>query len=230
MKKITFLAIFLLTAIFTTAQVVDIKTTTRAEGDKDVRVLIETSEGPIMVRLYNETPVHRDNFIKLAESGMYQGVLFHRVIEKFMIQAGDPNSRGAKPGAMLGDGTLGYTLPAEIVPHLFHKRGALCAARQGDDVNPKRESSASQFYIVQGQVFDEKMLDMISERFGKKFSPEQIKVYTTEGGAPHLDGDYTVFGEVVEGMEVVDRIASAERDRNDRPVKDITIHNVRVIK
>lgn len=193
-------------------------------------VMIETTEGPIQVLLYEETPVHRDNFIKLVESGTYDGLLFHRVIEGFMIQAGDPKSRDAKPGQRLGDGTLGYTLPAEIVPHLYHKRGALCAARQGDDVNPKRESSASQFYIVQGTVFSLDNLKAIGDRFHKKFSEEQINTYTTVGGAPHLDGDYTVFGEVIEGMDVVDAIAKIERDGNDRPIKDIRIIKTFVIK
>ena len=227
MKKVTFLTFFLLSVFLASAQFVDSKQNTPQGG---TNVLIETTEGPIMVVLYDDTPVHRDNFIKLVENGVYNDLLFHRVIEKFMIQAGDPKSREAKPGQPLGDGTLGYTLPAEIQPHLYHKRGALCAARQGDDVNPKRESSASQFYIVQGTVFDEAQLENIAKRFGKKFSPQQIKTYTTVGGAPHLDGDYTVFGEVVEGMDVVDRIASAERDGRDRPVKDIRIIGVHVLK
>jgi len=230
MKKISFLAIFLLTAFFCSSQTLDSKVTNASTQSKETRVVIETSMGPIVVRLYDETPLHRDNFIKLAEGGVYNGLLFHRVIEKFMIQAGDPKSRDAKPGQPLGDGTLGYTIPAEIVPHLYHKRGALCAARQGDDVNPKRESSASQFYIVQGTVFDEPQLMKIAERFHKKYTPEQMKTYATIGGAPHLDGDYTVFGEVEEGMEVVDRIAAAERDRSDRPLKDIRIEKVIVIK
>lgn len=227
MKKISFLAIFLLTALFSTAQFIDSKAS-RLEGD--VMVMLETTEGPIVVKLYDETPNHRDNFIKLVESGVYDGLLFHRVIEKFMIQGGDPKSRDAEPGTLLGEGSLGYTVPAEFVPHLFHKRGALCAARQGDDVNPKKESSASQFYIVQGTIYSPEDLERIGERFGKKYSPEQIEVYSTVGGAPHLDGDYTVFGEVVEGMEIVDRIAAADRDKYDRPVKDIVILKAFVIK
>lgn len=227
MKKISFLAFFLLTALFSTAQVVDSKLNRPTEG---VMVMMETTEGPIVLKLYDETPVHRDNFVKLVESGVYNGLLFHRVIEKFMIQAGDPKSRDAEPGILLGEGSLGYTITAEFVPHLFHKRGALCAARQGDDINPKKESSASQFYIVQGTTFSREQLERIGEHFGKKFTPEQIEVYNTLGGAPHLDGDYTVFGEVLEGMEVVDRIAAAERDGNDRPVKDIVILKAYVIK
>ena len=227
MKKITFLAIFLLTAFALSAQVIENKVVAK---DENAKVIIETTMGPIVVELYNETPQHRDNFIKLANEGIYNELLFHRVIEKFMIQAGDPKSRDAEPGMLLGEGSLGYTIPAEIVPHLFHRRGALCAARMGDEVNPKRESSASQFYIVQGSIFDEASLKKIGARFHKKYTPEQIKVYATEGGAPHLDGDYTVFGQVVEGMEVVDAIASVKCDENNRPVEDVRIMNVKVIE
>lgn len=227
MKKISFLAIFLLTALFATTQNVDTK---RHSPDGKVKVMMETSAGPIVLLLYDDTPMHRDNFIKLVENGTYNGLLFHRVIPGFMIQGGDPQSRDAKPGQPLGNGTLGYTIPAEINPNLIHKRGALCAARQGDDVNPKRESSASQFYIVQGEVFEPERLEMITKRFGTKFTPEQVKVYSTVGGAPHLDGAYTVFGEVLEGMEVVDLIAKAERDGMDRPVEDIVILNVVILK
>ena len=189
-----------------------------------------TSQGKITLRLYDETPLHRDNFLKLVENHTYDGLLFHRVIKNFMVQAGDPKSRDAKPGQPLGDGTLGYTVPAEFRPELIHKRGALCAARQGDQVNPKKASSATQFYIVQGQVWDDKTLDMMEQRFGKKFTAEQRKVYTTMGGTPHLDGDYTVFGEVVDGMEVVNKISDLPCDRMDRPVEDEKIISVKVIK
>ena len=189
-----------------------------------------TSQGKIALRLYDETPLHRDNFLKLVENHTYDGLLFHRVIKNFMVQAGDPKSRDAKPGQPLGDGTLGYTVPAEFRPELIHKRGALCAARQGDQVNPKKASSATQFYIVQGQVWDDKTLDMMEQRFGKKFTAEQRKVYTTMGGTPHLDGDYTVFGEVVDGMEVVNKISDLPCDRMDRPVEDVKIISVKVIK
>lgn len=226
MKKITFLAIFLLATIAISAQRVENKVV--AEGG-NVKVLMETTMGPIVLELYNETPMHRDNFIKLAQEGVYDGLLFHRVIEKFMIQAGDPKSREAEPGILLGEGSLGYTIPAEIVPHLFHRRGALCAARQGDDVNPKHESSASQFYIVQGAAFSEEMLMKIGERFHKKYTPEQIEIYAKEGGAPHLDGDYTVFGQVVKGIEVVDAIAGVPCDENNRPEEDVRIISVKVL-
>ncbi len=197
---------------------------------KGVSVKMVTNYGDMVLLLYDETPLHRDNFVKLVKDGTYNGLLFHRVIEHFMVQAGDPQSRDAKPGARLGAGTLGYTVPAEIKPGLFHKRGALCAARQGDEVNPKRESSASQFYIVQGNVWSEADLNMMEQRFGKHFTDEQRQVYTTLGGTPHLDGDYTVFGELVEGMDVVNKIAAAPRDRFDRPVEDIRIISVEVIK
>lgn len=189
-----------------------------------------TSQGKITFLLYDETPLHRDNFLKLVKNHTYDGLLFHRVIKDFMVQAGDPKSRDAKPGQPLGDGTLGYTVPAEFRADLIHKRGALCAARQGDQVNPKKASSASQFYIVQGQVWDNKTLDMMEQRFGKKFTAEQRKVYTTVGGTPHLDGDYTVFGEVVEGMEVVNKIAAVQCDRMGRPLQDVKIISVKVLK
>lgn len=227
MKKISFLAIFLLTALVGMSQTVMTEKFSVKEGTK---VVMETTAGPIVIQLYDMTPIHRDNFIKLAQEGVYDGLLFHRVIEKFMIQGGDPKSREAEPGALLGEGSLGYTLPAEIHKELFHRRGALCAARQGDEVNPKKESSASQFYIVQGEVYDPGMLKKIGERFRKRYTPEQEKVYATEGGAPHLDGDYTVFGQVIEGMEVVDKIASMECDKNNRPKEDVRIISVKVIE
>lgn len=227
MKKLSFVAIFLVSSILGWAQK---PANQSVKPDGDAVVIMETSMGEIVLNLYGETPIHRDNFLKLAQDRFYDGLLFHRVIKNFMIQAGDPKSREAKPGQPLGDGTLGYTLPAEFRPNLFHKRGALCAARQGDNVNPKKESSASQFYIVQGNRWDEKQLDMMSERMGKKFSPEQRKVYTTVGGTPHLDGDYTVFGEVIKGMDVIDKISQVKCDRMDRPVEDVRILKVTVKK
>lgn len=243
--------------------------------DKETLVKIETTAGDIKVKLYNETPKHRDNFIKLVKDGMYEGTLFHRVIKDFMIQAGDPDSKNAPKGKMLGAGDVGYTIPAEFVyPKFFHKKGALSAARQGDNVNPKKESSGCQFYIVTGKVYnDSTLLSMESQMNENKinvifntlaqkhmkeiykmrkandenglydlqeklfaeaqemaakqpdfhFTPEQIEAYTTVGGTPHLDGEYTVFGEVVEGMDVVDKIQQVKTDRSDRPEEDVKI-------
>ena len=243
--------------------------------DKETLVKIETTAGDIKVKLYNETPKHRDNFINLVKDGMYEGTLFHRVIKDFMIQAGDPDSKNAPKGKMLGAGDVGYTIPAEFVyPKFFHKKGALSAARQGDNVNPKKESSGCQFYIVTGKVYnDSTLLSMESQMNENKinvifntlaqkhmkeiykmrkandenglydlqeklfaeaqemaakqpefhFTPEQIEAYTTVGGTPHLDGEYTVFGEVVEGMDVVDKIQQVKTDRSDRPEEDVKI-------
>lgn len=227
MKKLFFLTIFFFAASVGFSQGVEKQ---NVKMGKETLVVMHTNYGKIVLKLYNETPQHRDNFVKLVEKGTYNGLLFHRVIQKFMIQGGDPESRGAKPGKLLGEGDLGYTIPAEFNSALFHKRGALAAARQGDDVNPNKESSSVQFYIVQGSVWDEQALNMMEQRFGKKFSKEQREVYTTLGGAPHLDGDYTVFGEVVEGMEVVDMIASLKCDPNDRPLEDVRIEEIHVIK
>lgn len=227
MKKLYFLTIFLFASFWASSQTIDKQIKVM---DKETMVEMYTNYGKIVLKLYNETPLHRDNFVKLVLNGTYEGLLFHRVIEKFMIQGGDPESKRAEPGKMLGNGTLGYNIPAEFRPNLFHKRGALCAAREGDEVNPAKESSASQFYIVQGQVWTDSDLDMMESRFHKKYSSEQRKAYTSVGGAPHLDGDYTVFGEVVEGMDVVDRIAAAPRDRFDRPLEDIRIEKIKVIK
>lgn len=227
MKKIIFLAFFLFPALFMTAQGVE-----KQESGKDsgVRVEMQTSSGNIVILLYDDTPLHRDNFIKLAGEGVYDGTLFHRVIKGFMIQGGDPDSKNAKAGQMLGEGDLGYKIPAEFRENHINKRGALCAARQGDDVNPKKESSASQFYIVQGRKWSDGEMNMMEQRFGKKYSDEHRKIYVEEGGAPHLDGDYTVFGEVLEGMDVVDKIAAVKTDPMDRPLEDVRILSVKVIK
>ncbi|NOZ45347.1 MAG: peptidylprolyl isomerase [Chlorobi bacterium] len=257
--------------------------TTNAQNERIVE--IETNYGNIKVKLYNETPLHRDNFIKLAEAHFYDSLLFHRVINHFMIQGGDPDSKNAKPEARLGNGGPGYKIPAEFNPKLFHKKGVIAAARESDEVNPEKKSSGSQFYIVEGRVFNDSILDImektINERkranvlrnyveqsknksfrdslmayqqsgnkeafvqllkkieilakddFSKikpyKFTAEQRKAYTTIGGTPHLDGSYTVFGEVIEGMDVVDKIAQVATGKNDRPVKDV-IMKVKVIK
>jgi len=253
----------------------------QSQKNKDVMIRLETTRGNVIIKLYDETPLHRDNFIKLIENKTYEGTLFHRVINNFMIQAGDPESREAKPGQMLGSGDVGYTIPAEIdFPRHYHRRGTLAAARQGDQVNPERNSSGCQFYIITGTVYSKEMLSSMEEQrnmkqvrrlydlqmskykdlFKKmrmsndfdgvadleqkimeiseakadsmpdfKFTPEQIQDYTTVGGTPHLDGEYTVFGEVVEGMDVIDSIQKVETDRNDRPKEDIRILHVSVL-
>ncbi len=249
--------------------------------DNETLVKIETTLGDIKVKLYNETPQHRDNFIKLAKDGVYEGTLFHRVIKDFMIQAGDPDSKNAPKGKMLGAGDVGYTIPSEFVyPKYFHKKGALSAARQGDNVNPKKESSGCQFYIVTGKVFNdstllslerqmnenkvnvifntlaqkhmkeiykmrkandenglydlqEKLFAQAEEQASKlpdfHYTPEQVEAYTTVGGTPHLDGEYTVFGEVIEGMDIVDKIQQVKTDRSDRPEEDVKIVKVEVM-
>ncbi len=201
-----------------------IKEVTIPENLSDEPIVeLQTSMGNIKVKLYKDTPLHRDNFIKLVSGGFYDGVLFHRVIKDFMIQTGDPESINASADMSLGAGGPGYNIEAEILPNHFHKKGALSAARKGDNVNPKKESSGSQFYIVQGQVFDDATLNSIEERNGIKFTKEQRNIYKTLGGTPHLDGDYTVFGEVVEGLEVVDAIAGVVTGAGDRPVSDVKI-------
>ena len=197
-------------------------------------IRMETSLGDIRLRLYDETVLHRENMLKLVREGFYNGVLFHRVIQDFMIQAGDPNSRLAGEGTLLGDGDTGYTLKAEILPGNFHKRGALAAAREGDDVNPEKNSSGSQFYIVEGKVFSPEELTALVDRINRNrqtklvLSPEQVEAYTTIGGSPHLDGEYTVFGEVIEGMEVVKQISEQPTDENDRPLTDVVIQRMEV--
>lgn len=244
------------------------------ENEKRTLVKLETTMGNITVALYNETPKHHDNFIKLVKEGVYDSTLFHRVIKQFMIQAGDPDSKNASDTAMLGSGDVGYTIPAEFNPKFFHKKGVLAAARQGDDVNPEKASSGCQFYIVTGRKFtepqllgmenkineqrEEALFDSLARQHMKeiykmrkagdnagllelqdtleaqareladkeekfRFTPEQIKAYSTIGGAPHLDGSYTVFGEVTEGMEVVDNIEIAKTNRADRPIENIRI-------
>jgi cyclophilin family peptidyl-prolyl cis-trans isomerase len=185
---------------------------------------LETTSGNIKIKLYDDTPLHRDNFIKLVNQGYYNGVLFHRVISGFMIQTGDPNSRNARPGQPLGDGGPNYTIPAEFSPEYFHKKGAIAAARLSDDVNPKKESSGSQFYIVQGKVYNLSQLESLEKsNRHTAFTEIQKESYTTTGGVPHLDNAYTVFGEVVEGLETIDSIASATTDQRNRPYTDIRI-------
>ncbi len=183
-------------------------------------VRIITDHGNMTVKLYNETPQHRDNFLKLAKEGFYDSLLFHRVIRNFMIQGGDPDSKNARQGQPLGQGGPGYTIPAEIVPGLIHKKGALAAARLGDAMNPTKASSGSQFYLVQGRAYSEQEINMFEQQ-GHRFTPEQRAAYTTVGGTPHLDNEYTVFGEVIEGLEVIDAIAAVQTAPGDRPVKDV---------
>lgn len=218
-------------AITVNAQTTAIDTTGCAE------VELTTTEGTIRLRLYNETPLHRDNFLKLVKEHTYDSVLFHRVIADFMIQAGAPFSKNAKPGELVGEGTLDYTVPAEIrLPAIYHKRGALAAARENDDVNPERRSDACQFYIVWGRTQKKKEIAKQQQRIDKlfndriKFSEEATANYTNIGGTPHLDGWYTVFGEVTEGLDVVDRIQSAATDTNDRPLTDIWILHATVVR
>lgn len=258
----------------------------KTSESKNSLVLISTNHGDIKVLLYDQTPGHRDNFLSLVDSGFYDSLLFHRVIKGFMIQGGDPESRNAPTGQSLGNGGPGYTLPAEIIPGLIHKKGALAAARLGDDVNPEQRSSGSQFYIVQGTVSPNSSFDRFSQSINhnKKmkhlqsllyseenkeiltriqycqaanlvveydslihsfdpvleaymdsvgrhsFSEYQKQTYSTIGGAPHLDGSYTVFGEVVEGIEVVDKIVAVKTDGQDRPIEDVIILSAKVVK
>ena len=194
---------------------------TEKAKSQETLVAIHTPYGDMIVKLYDQTPRHRDNFIKLVKEKQYDSTLFHRVIKGFMIQGGDPDSKHAAPGRMLGSGDLGYTIPAEFNPALIHKKGALAAARTGDQVNPQRRSSSCQFYIVQGKTWTPQELQMISMQYGIQFTPEQIEVYTSLGGTPFLDMQYTVFGEVVEGLDVIDKIASQPTQPGDRPVEDI---------
>ncbi|HEU4469686.1 MAG TPA: peptidylprolyl isomerase [Flavisolibacter sp.] len=204
----------------------------RKDRKRDVE--LTTTQGTMVIRLYDATPVHRDNFLRLVKSRYYDSILFHRVIRNFMIQAGDPQSRRAAAGIPLGGGGPGYTLPAELRPELFHQKGALAAARMGDDVNPEKKSSGSQFYIVQGKAFTPAGLDSV-ETFrlkGYKLPAAHRQVYQTTGGTPHLDQQYTVFGQVISGLEVLDLIAAlpVSRQQGDRPVSDARILKARLVK
>jgi peptidyl-prolyl cis-trans isomerase B (cyclophilin B) len=209
---------------FTIVSVLLISCTTLVAQDHmpGKKIKIETSKGNMILLLYDATPVHRDNMIKLIKEGFYDGQLFHRVIKDFMIQGGDPHSIGADKGQRLGVGGPGYTIPAEIRPNLYHKKGALAAARRGDSVNPDKASSGSQFYIVQGRVLSPGILKGLEQQKAAPFSFDATEAYTTIGGTPHLDGDYTVFGELLEGFDVLDRIAASQTDSNNRPVEDVT--------
>jgi cyclophilin family peptidyl-prolyl cis-trans isomerase len=182
------------------------------DAQKMTKVLIHTDMGDIKVELYNDTPKHRDNFVKLVKEGFYNGSPFHRIIKGFMVQGG---------GAPAGKAEVTYRIPAEILPNHFHKKGALAAARMGDQVNPKKESSGSQFYLVQGEKYTDAQLTQFEAQMGKKFTPEQRKAYTTVGGTPHLDAGYTVFGEVIEGLDVIDKLAAVQTAAGDKPVKEL---------
>ncbi|MGC3978170.1 MAG: peptidylprolyl isomerase [Paludibacteraceae bacterium] len=216
------------------------------------KVLIQTTEGNIKIKLYKETPLHVNNFMSLVDKGFYDSLLFHRVIADFMIQGGDPESKAAKAGTLLGNGDVGYTVAVEFkTPNIFHKKGMLAAARESNDVNPQKASSGCQFYIVVGKVFSDTELDKVELRkrnqFKKelkdtslinsktyrekyKITPKQRKIYKTIGGTPHLDGSYTVFGEVTEGMNIVEKISKMKTDPHDRPLKDVRIISMKKIK
>ena len=283
MKKNLFLSIMMvvLTLMSCSASNATDKPSSTNKDNKMTRVELETTYGNIVVELYNETPQHRDNFIKLVKEGYYDGVLFHRVIKDFMIQTGDGNSKTAGPNTTLGDGDPGYTIPAEFVyPKYFHKRGALAAARTGDQVNPERRSSGSQFYIVTGKIYSsdglkemvDNMVNMRKQNIFRRLvmennakinelqlaqdnaglhelqnqliqqtedeaakdpvfmTDEQLDAYTSIGGTPHLDGQYTVFGEVIQGMDVVDKIQNTTTGHADRPTTDIKIIKARILK
>lgn len=230
MIKFVWLFACLFTLSATAQQEVTLK---KKDRKKDVELI--TTAGTLVLRLSDKTPMHRDNFLRLVKSGYYDSVLFHRVIQTFMIQAGDPNSKSAPAGQPLGNGGPGYTIPSEFRVGLFHKKGALAAARMGDNVNPTKASSGSQFYIVQGRSFTDRELDSIEvvRLGGHKLSPEVRHYYKATGGTPQLDGNYTVFGEVVKGLDVVDSIAAIPTSKaadRDRPLQDVRILTARLIK
>jgi peptidyl-prolyl cis-trans isomerase B (cyclophilin B) len=200
------------------------------KAPEECLVLLSTSEGDILIKLYNNTLLHQDNLIKLLEENFYRDILFHRVIEGFMIQAGDPQSKNAAPGQRSGAGDLTYTLPNEINKENFHFKGALAAARVGDQANPEKRSSASQFYIVHGEPVTESQLNNIELKFGFKYPEKVRKKYLAHGGAPQLDMNYTVYGEVIKGLEVVDKIATSKTDNGNRPTTNISILEFIVLK
>jgi len=202
----------------------------QAQNSTEERLIkLETLMGTMVIKLYNETPTHRDNMIKLIEEDYFKDQLFHRVIKDFMVQGGDPQSVGAARGQRLGQGGPGYTIPAEFNPELIHKKGALAAARQGDQVNPQKASSGSQFYLVQGRVLTPEQMNSFAQSGRASYTEEAIKAYTTTGGTPHLDGSYTVFGEVVEGLDVLDLIAVVQTDGNDRPIEDL-VYSISIVR
>lgn len=228
MKKITIILAFLMLCI-----------TINARKNKPAMYKIKTNYGVLKIKLYDETPLHKANFMKLVDQDFYNGLLFHRVIKSFMIQGGDPESRDCDSLKHLGDGDLDYRIPAEIqVNKFYHKRGALCAARQGDMVNPERESSACQFYIVSGKVYTDEKLDQLEQEIDMRvssqsrfhFSDKQRLEYKTVGGTPHLDGTYTVFGELIEGFDVLDKISQVITGKNNRPKEDVVIIEIKKVR
>ena len=203
--------------------------------DRKKDVLLQTSNGDILIRLSDSTPLHRDNFLKLVKQGFYDSVLFHRIINNFMIQAGDPDSKNAPAGKPLGEGGPGYTVPAEFSSSLFHKKGVIAAAREGDNVNPSKASNGSQFYITQGKKFTDGGLDTLETHRlnGRKIPLDQREVYKTAGGTPHLDQGYTVFGEVIKGLDVIDNIAAVPTSKaadRDRPIGNVMIVKAKLVK
>ena len=220
-------ALFLLLLLVTTSSVM---------AQERAEVLLETTEGNIRIALYNETPLHRDNFLKLVKMHVYDSLLFHRVIKDFMIQGGDLNSKYAKPGQPLGTGELDYTIEPEFrLPQLFHRRGVVAAAREPDEVNPEMRSGACQFYIVWGRQLNDVAIGRVQQRLDTltkgqvQLTPEMIEVYKTQGGTPHLDGQYTVFGEVLQGLDVVDKIQQSATDKRHRPYTDVRILRATVV-
>lgn len=193
-------------------------------------ISMETSAGEIIIKLYDDTPIHKTNFLKLIEEGFYDSLLFHRVIKDFMMQGGDPNSKNASRYKKLGTGGPGYTMNAEITPQHIHQRGALAAARNPDNINPNKKSNGSQFYIVTGRKYPRKYLPRFEENRGKKYSEKELITYETLGGAPHLDGLYTVFGVVMRGLDVVEKVCNAPVNGANRPLKDVYILNIKVIR
>ncbi|MDF2381578.1 peptidylprolyl isomerase [Nostoc ellipsosporum NOK] len=231
MQKICFLLLFVLAFVSGQAQAPAEVKLRKKDYKRDVELV--TDSGTMVIRLSDATPLHRDNFLKLVKSGYYDGVLFHRVINQFMIQAGDPDSKGAPAGKPLGNGGPGYTVPAEFRPALFHRKGVIAAAREGDQVNPSKASSGSQFYIVQGKKFTDGAMDTLERRRNITIPADQREVYKIIGGTPHLDQQYTVFGQLIRGEDVLDRIAATPTSKaadRDRPLQDIRIVKARLVK
>jgi len=222
MKSVVLFVLFVAGISFFSAQ--------NASAGKNVKVVLDTDLGEIEIVLYEKTKEHKENFVKLVKEGFYDGLLFHRIIENFMIQGGDPQSKDAPKEKNLGSGGPGYTIPAEIIPEYYHKKGAISAARTGDNMNPMRRSSGCQFFIVTGKVYSADELSMYEKRLNTKFSEEQKQVYTTIGGTPFLDAQYSVFGEVVRGMDIVEKLEKVKTGAGDRPVEDVKIKSAKIVE